>query len=50
MTMPTGWRTLDLFAALCHGTNFSIGCYCDDEARCRSVLREFLLGRGANLG
>jgi uncharacterized protein YeaO (DUF488 family) len=51
MTKPTARRTLDLFAALSHGTNFSIGCYCEDEARChRSVLCELLLDRGANLG
>jgi uncharacterized protein YeaO (DUF488 family) len=33
-----------------HGANFSIGCYCENEARChRSVLRELLKDRGANL-
>ena len=43
-------RTLDLLAALSHQTNFSIGCYCDDENRChRSVLRELLGERGAAL-
>ena len=37
-------------AALSHQTNFSIGCYCEDEARChRSVLRELLQERGAAL-
>ena len=41
-------RTLDLLAALSHQTNFAIGCYCDDEARChRSILRSLLQGRGA---
>jgi uncharacterized protein YeaO (DUF488 family) len=43
-------RVLDLLAALSHGTNFSLGCYCEDERRChRSVLRELLRERGARL-
>lgn len=43
-------RTLDLLAALSHGSNFSVGCYCEDETRChRSVLRALLAERGATL-
>jgi len=43
-------RTLDLLAALSHQTNFSVGCYCEDEARChRSVLRVLLEERGATI-
>lgn len=43
-------RVLDLLAALSHTTNFSVGCYCEDEARChRSVLRRLLKERGAKL-
>jgi len=43
-------RTLDLLAALSHQTNFSVGCYCEDEARChRSVLRALLEERGATI-
>jgi uncharacterized protein YeaO (DUF488 family) len=43
-------RTLDLLAALSHTANFSVGCYCEDEARChRSVLRELLTARGARI-
>jgi uncharacterized protein YeaO (DUF488 family) len=39
---------LDLLAALSHSTSFSVGCYCENEARChRSVLRELLADRGA---
>jgi uncharacterized protein YeaO (DUF488 family) len=50
MNHPTARRTLDLLAALSLGTNFSIGCYCADEARChRSVLRELLAARGAKI-
>lgn len=43
-------KVLDLLAALSHQTNVSMGCYCEDEARChRSVLRELLAERGASL-
>ncbi len=43
-------RDLDVLAALSHQTNFSIGCYCDDESWChRSILRSFLEKRGADL-
>ena len=44
-------RVLDLLAALSHGADFSVGCYCDDETRChRSVLRALLAERGATIG
>ena len=47
---PEKSRILDLFAALSHGADLSIGCYCEDEARChRSILRELLAERGATL-
>ncbi len=43
MKAPAAARTLDLLARLSHQTNFSIGCYCEDEARChRSILRALL--------
>ena len=43
-------RDLDVLAALSHQTNFSIGCYCDDESRChRSILRSLLEKQGADL-
>lgn len=43
-------KTLDLLAALSHQTNFSLGCYCENEALChRSVLRQLLMERGAAL-
>lgn len=51
MADPAASRTLDLLAALSHAANFSVGCYCEDEARChRSVLRELLEARGARVG
>ncbi|MBL8905924.1 MAG: DUF488 family protein [Rhizobiales bacterium] len=41
-------RTLDLLAALSHQTDFSVGCYCEDEAHChRKVLRALLAERDA---
>ena len=50
MSDPEKSRALDLLAALSHDTNFSVGCYCEDESRChRSVLRELLVSRGAVL-
>lgn len=50
MSSPDRARELDVLAALSHHTNFSIGCYCEEEGRChRSVLRALLLERGAEL-
>jgi uncharacterized protein YeaO (DUF488 family) len=41
---------LALLAALSHGADFSVGCYCEDENRChRSVLKGLLLERGAHI-
>jgi uncharacterized protein YeaO (DUF488 family) len=48
MTSPDAIHSLNLLAAMSHGANFSVGCYCELEARChRSVLRELLVARGA---
>ena len=50
MSAPAASRTLDLLAALSRTANFSVGCYCADEARChRSVLRRLLKVRKAKL-
>jgi uncharacterized protein YeaO (DUF488 family) len=50
MNRPGPRRALDLLAALSHDAPFSIGCYCEDEARChRSVLRALLAERGAEI-
>ena len=50
MSRPENSRVLDLLAALSHQTNFSVGCYCNDEQHChRSVLRQLLIERGAVL-
>lgn len=50
MARPDASRVLDLLAALSHGADFSVGCYCADESRChRSVLRKLLRERGAEV-
>ena len=50
MAAPEPARTLNVLAALSHGADFSVGCYCADEARChRSILRALLLERGAKV-
>jgi uncharacterized protein YeaO (DUF488 family) len=50
MASPSASRVLDLLAALSHTASFSVGCYCEDEARChRSVLRRLLEAHGAKL-
>lgn len=41
---------LELLAALSRQADFSVGCYCADEARChRTVLRELLREHGAQM-
>lgn len=50
MSEPDAARSLDLLAALSHAADFSVGCYCENEARChRSVLRALLAERGAKI-
>jgi uncharacterized protein YeaO (DUF488 family) len=50
MSTPENSHALDLLAALSRHCNFSVGCYCENEAHChRSVLRELLTERGAQL-
>jgi uncharacterized protein YeaO (DUF488 family) len=50
MKSPDARALLATLAALSRQTNFSVGCYCENEARChRSVLRELLVENGAKL-
>ena len=50
MAMPENSHAIELLAALSQQSNFSVGCYCENEAHChRSVLRELLLEKGAKL-
>ena len=47
---PERAHAIALLAALSKRTNFSVGCYCEDESHChRSVLRELLAAQGAAL-
>ena len=49
MSTPSAKHDLALLAALSHTTDFSVGCYCEDQSRChRSLLRELLRDLGAN--
>jgi|SRR5688572_17424305 len=50
MKRPAAARLLTLLAALSQTTALSVGCYCEDEARChRSILRELLEEAGARV-
>lgn len=50
MATPENRHTLQLLAALSRHTDFSVGCYCEQESRChRSVLREMLAENGAEV-
>jgi uncharacterized protein YeaO (DUF488 family) len=50
MAEPDAQHALELLATLSAHANFSVGCYCENEARChRSVLRELLADKGARL-
>ncbi|NCT84364.1 MAG: DUF488 family protein [Comamonadaceae bacterium] len=48
MAQPEAQHALALLATLSAQTDFSVGCYCENEAHChRSVLRELLDEKGA---
>lgn len=50
MAAPEAKHDLELLAALSHTTDFSVGCYCQDEARChRSILKQLLADAGAKI-
>ncbi|MBP1597082.1 MAG: hypothetical protein H6Q05_2459 [Acidobacteria bacterium] len=50
MSAPEARHTIALLAALSQNSDFSVGCYCEDESRChRSVLRMLLAEQGARL-
>ena len=43
MSTPEADRSLDVLAALSQHSNFSAGCYCEDESHChRATLRALL--------
>ncbi|MDE2095267.1 MAG: DUF488 family protein [Burkholderiales bacterium] len=48
MARPEASHALELLAALSRGSNFSVGCYCENEDHChRTVLRALLVEKGA---
>lgn len=48
MVKPPAQRLIALLAALSPQTNFSVGCYCEDESVChRSLLKRLLVDAGA---
>ena len=50
MARPEASRVLELLAVLSRDSDFSVGCYCEDEAHChRSVLRGLLAEKGAKI-
>ena len=50
MATPDNSRTIELLAVLSHQTDFSVGCYCENEAHChRSELRGLLAEKGADV-
>ena len=50
MARPEAAHALDLLATLSQDSDFSLGCYCEDESRChRSMLRELLLEKRAKI-
>jgi uncharacterized protein YeaO (DUF488 family) len=50
MQAPAARRLVALLTALSAHSRFSVGCYCDDEARChRSVLRDLFKEAGARV-
>ena len=50
MAAPESRHAIALLATLSHDTDFSVGCYCEDEALChRSILRQLLTDAGAKL-
>jgi uncharacterized protein YeaO (DUF488 family) len=50
MAEPAARHAIELLATLSHAADFSVGCYCEDEARChRSILRQLLRDSGVKL-
>jgi uncharacterized protein YeaO (DUF488 family) len=48
MKRPAAARLLALLAALSQTSDFSVGCYCEDDTHChRSILRDLLAEHGA---
>ena len=50
MKRPEARHVIELLAALSRKTDFSVGCYCENESRChRSLLKKLLQDAGATV-
>ncbi|MGH8080697.1 MAG: DUF488 domain-containing protein [Lysobacter sp.] len=50
MAAPDAAHAIALLAVLSHRSDFSVGCYCEDESHChRSILRGLLMAQGATM-
>jgi uncharacterized protein YeaO (DUF488 family) len=50
MATPENTHAIELLAALSRHSNFSVGCYCENESHChRSELRKLLAEKGAKV-
>ena len=50
MAAPEAKHSLELLAVLSHTTDFSVGCYCQNENHChRSILKQLLIKSGAKV-
>jgi len=50
LSHPDNLRLVELLSALSRQTDFSIGCYCENEKEChRSILRKVLAEHGAQI-
>ena len=50
MKRPEAAHALQLLAVMSRGSDFSVGCYCEEEAHChRSELRKLLADAGARI-
>ena len=50
MAQPENAHAIALLAAMSKDSNFAVGCYCENEARChRSILRALLRDAGARI-
>ena len=50
MSAPEASHSLELLATLSKTSNFSVGCYCENEEHChRSILRSLLEEKGATI-
>jgi len=50
MSSPESNHALELLAVLSRSSNFSVGCYCEDQAHWhRSVLRALLVEKGGKV-